>query len=124
MAPLTGYRRWRDPVTQMRANAWMLMTGSLGMVASTLPVQWLLPLAGWRPLCWGLAVLIALSMLIMAVWVPAWHAPTPSAETATGAIPQAATSQGYRLVWRHPYFQRLAPLGFFVYGGMVAIQTL
>jgi hypothetical protein len=27
-------------------------------------------------------------------------------------------------VWRHPYFQRLAPLGFFVYGGMVAIQTL
>ena len=52
MAPLTGYRRWLDPVTQMRANAWMLMTGSLGMVASTLPVQWLLPMAGWRPLFW------------------------------------------------------------------------
>lgn len=124
MAPLTGYRRWLDPVTQMRANAWMLMTGSLGMVASTLPVQWLLPMAGWRPLFWGLAVLIALSMLIIAVWVPAWHAPSPSADAATEAIPHATTSQGYSLVWRHPYFQRLAPLGFFVYGGMVAIQTL
>lgn len=28
------------------------------------------------------------------------------------------------MVWRHPYFQRLAPLGFFCYGGMVAMQTL
>ena len=39
MAPLTGYRRWYSPMAQMRANAWMLMTGSTGMVASTLPVK-------------------------------------------------------------------------------------
>ena len=55
MAPLTGYRRWYAPEHQMRANSWMLMTGSLGMLASTLPVQWLLPLMGWRPLFWILA---------------------------------------------------------------------
>ncbi|MCX7233413.1 MAG: MFS transporter [Burkholderiales bacterium] len=53
MAPLTGYRRWFDPASQLRANSWMLMTGSLGMMASTLPVQWLLPVLGWRPLFWG-----------------------------------------------------------------------
>ena len=52
MAPLTGYRRWFHPTAQMRANSWMLMTGSMGMVASTLPVQWLLPLVGWRPIFW------------------------------------------------------------------------
>ena len=46
MAPLTGYRRWFGATTQMRANSWMLMTGSLGMVASTLPVQWLHAAAG------------------------------------------------------------------------------
>ena len=46
MAPLTGYRRWFDAGTQLRSNAWMLMTGSLGMLASTLPVQWLLPVLG------------------------------------------------------------------------------
>ena len=34
------------------------MTGSLGMVASTLPVQWLVPLIGWRPLFWVLAALL------------------------------------------------------------------
>lgn len=52
---------------QLRANAWMMMTGSLGVVASTLPVQWLLSLAGWRPLFWGLAVLLLLSMAWMAL---------------------------------------------------------
>ena len=50
MAPLTGYRRWFDAGLQLRANSWMLMTGSLGMLPSALPVQWLLPLVGWRPL--------------------------------------------------------------------------
>lgn len=45
MAPLTGYRRWYSAAAQLRANSWMLMTGSLGMVASTLPGQWLVPWA-------------------------------------------------------------------------------
>ena len=66
MAPLTGFRRWLAPAAQLRANSWMLMTGSFGMVASTLPVQWLMPLAGWRPLFWGLALMILLSMAVIA----------------------------------------------------------
>ena len=70
MAPLTGFRRWLEPATQLRANSWMLMTGSLGMVASTLPVQWLMPLIGWRPLFWGLAVMVAVSMAVLAWQVP------------------------------------------------------
>ena len=118
MAPLTGYRRWFTPMVQMRANAWMLMTGSIGMVASTLPVQWLLPLAGWRPLFWGLAVLIVLAMGWMALAVPTW----PSVSYA--ASPERALPSGYAAVWQDRYFQRLAPLGFFCYGGMVAMQTL
>lgn len=118
MAPLTGYRCWFTPMAQMRANAWMLMIGSIGMVASTLPVQWLLPLAGWRPLFWGLAVLIVLAMGWMALAVPTW----PSVSHA--ASPERALPSGYAAVWQDRYFQRLAPLGFFCYGGMVAMQTL
>jgi hypothetical protein len=49
----------------------MLMTGSLGMVASTLPVQWLLPLAGLAPAVLGLALLVLLSMAVIAWQVPA-----------------------------------------------------
>ncbi|MFY3383212.1 MFS transporter [Paracidovorax sp. MALMAid1276] len=126
MAPLTGYRRWLEPTTQLRANSWMLMTGSLGMVASTLPVQWALPVVGWRPLFWSLAGLIALSMVLIALFVPRWHtAPAGSAsEGASARVPGTPVPAGYAVVWRHAYFQRLAPLGFFVYGGMVAMQTL
>jgi MFS family permease len=58
MAPMTAYRHGLGPVAQLRANSWMLMTGSLGMVASTLPVQWLLPSLGWRGLFWLVAVLV------------------------------------------------------------------
>ena len=117
MAPLTGYRRWLQPATQMRANSWMLMTGSLGMVASTLPVQWLMPLLGWRGLFWGLAALVLLSMLVLAWLVPRWRG--EAAPTAT-----APDAPGYGAIWRHPYFRQMAPIGFVNYGGMVAVQTL
>ena len=118
MAPLTGYRRWFDVSTQLRANAWMLMTGSLGMLASTLPVQWLLPVLGWRGLSWLVAGLIVLAMALIAVIVPHWRAvPGPGA----AAEPVAGS---YADVWRHPYFQRALWLGALGFGGMVAIQSL
>ncbi|MCJ0764596.1 MFS transporter [Variovorax terrae] len=117
MAPLTAFRRWLEPMQQLRANSWMLMTGSLGMVAATLPVQWLMPVVGWRPLFWGLALLIALSSLLIAWQVPAWGAVEAGEEAD-------APRAGYADVWRHPYFRRMMPIGFFNYGGMVAMQTL
>jgi len=118
MAPLTGYRRWLLPATQLRANSWMLMTGSLGMVASTLPVQWLLPIWGWRVMFMVMALCLLLTMGLLAWQVPGWSA-------ATKAHPSAPHGDGgYAAIWRSPYFWRMAPLGFFSYGGMVAIQTL
>ena len=116
MAPLTGNRRWLDASAQLRANSWMLMTGSLGMVASTLPVQWLMPMLGWRPLFWGLAVALVVAMVWIAVAVPAWSAPE--------GAPAAGANASYAAVWRHPYFRRMTPIGFFSYGGLIAMQTL
>ncbi|EGI77910.1 MFS transporter [Hylemonella gracilis] len=118
MAPMTGFRRWFTPATQMRANSWMLMTGSMGMVASTLPVQWLLPAYGWRPLFWGLAVLLLLAMAMIAWKTPVWPA------TAASAAPGTSQSGRYAEVLRHPYFLRLTPLAFFNYGSLLAVQTL
>jgi predicted MFS family arabinose efflux permease len=117
MAPLTGYRRWFSAPVQLRANSWMLMTGSFGMLASTLPVQWLVPVYGWRPLFWGLAALIALAMLVIAWSVPRWEG---SSQPAPAGVEQGS----YRDVWRNPYFRQMSPIGFFSYGGMIAMQTL
>jgi MFS family permease len=115
MAPLTGFRRWLSPVAQLRANSWTLMTGSLGMVASTLPVQWLMPVYGWRPIFWGLGLAIALTMVVIAWQVPPWQAAPAGAGEQPGS---------YAEVWRHPYFRKMAPIGFFSYGGMIAMQSL
>ena len=116
MAPLAAYRRWFNPEAQLRAHSWMLMTGSLGMVAATLPVQWLLPVIGWRSMFVGLAALIALSIVVLAWRLPAWPAHAAAATTAQDG--------GYRSIWQHAYFRRHLWSGFFIYGGLIAIQTL
>jgi MFS family permease len=123
MAPLTGYRRWLSPDIQQRANSWMLMTGSFGMLASTLPVQWLLPTIGWRWMFGMLAFLLLLAMGLMVFKVPEWRlAPTPTTPEASADKPGILA--GYAQVWRNPYFQRMTPIGFFNYGGLIAMQTL
>jgi predicted MFS family arabinose efflux permease len=114
MAPLTSYRRHFEPVAQLRANSWMLMTGSLGMLASTVPVQLLLPALGWRGLFWLVAGLLLVAMVVLARVVPRDVRTAPS---TTGA-------GGYRDVFRHPTFVRLLPLGLVNYGGMIAVQSL
>jgi len=117
MAPMTGFRRWLDAPSLLRANSWMLMTGSLGMLASTLPVQWLMPLTGWRPLFWLLAILILLCMAVI-VWI------VPASPRMPIAASAEATSASYTQVWRSRYFQKMSPLAFFNYGGLIAVQTL
>ncbi len=124
MAPLTGYRRWLDPGIQLRANAWMLMTGSLGMVASTLPVQWLMPVWGWRGIFMGLAGLVVVAVLAIVWLVPAWGKTTQPVLVIGHETGAAEPRNSYAAVWAHPYFRSLLPLGFFAYGGLVAVQTL
>jgi predicted MFS family arabinose efflux permease len=115
MAPLTCYRHILSAGAQLRANSWMLMTGSLGMLASTLPVQWLLPLTGWRGLFAAVAGLLLIGALLIWFLVP----PDAPAHAAPGHA-----EGGYRQVFAHPAFRRVAPLGFFAYGGMIAMQSL
>jgi len=117
MAPLTGYRRWLTPAMQLRSNSWMLMVGSFGLIGATLPVQWLMPYLGWRPLFWLLAAGVLVSMALIAWAAPAWHG-------ETAAKDKNQDEGSYAAVWRDPFFRKLAPIGFFNYGGFVAMQTL
>lgn len=116
MAPLTGYRRWLALDQQQRANAWMLMSGALGMLASTLPIQLLLPEIGWRNIFLILAGLILITIILIILIIPSWE------KTETPIENKGLSS--YKTIWTHPYFLSLVPLGFFNYGGLQAIQTL
>ena len=130
MAPLTCFRRLLAPSWQLRANSWMLMTGSLGMVASTLPVQALLPVTGWRGLFWVLAAALAAAMALVALGVPRDPQANGSASDASaarfggGVVSARSWFRGYGEILRHPLFVRSAPLGFFIYGGLIALQAL
>jgi predicted MFS family arabinose efflux permease len=114
MAPLTAFVRLVTPSLQLRLNSWMLMTGSLGMLASTVPVQQLLPLTGWRGLFWLIAGLMVVAMAGIA-----WTTPG-----ATGKRISPVERVDYLYIVRHPAFVRAMPLGFFTYGGMIALQAL
>jgi predicted MFS family arabinose efflux permease len=114
MAPLAAFVRLYDRPLQLRLNSWMLMSGSLGMVASTLPVQALLPVLGWRGLFWVVAAALALGMVGIAVGAG------PDRTPPTERLP----SSGYRAILAHPVFVRSLPLGFFSYGGLIAVQAL
>jgi hypothetical protein len=90
------------------------------MLCATLPVQAAIPFIGWRGLFWVLAALVGLSMLLIFLCVPVWREVT----TNKSFTPLAAHSLDPISIWRHPAFVRMVPIGFFTYGGMIAIQTL
>ncbi len=119
MAPLTCFASLLSVSAQLRANSWLLMTGSLGMLASTLPVHWLLPIWGWRGLFGAAAcgLLLAMGGLV-------WQVPPRTVTEPSDPESSAPSAAGYLSIVRHPQFVRLAPLGFFVYGGMIAVQSL
>jgi predicted MFS family arabinose efflux permease len=124
MAPMAAYRRWFSPEGQLRSNSWMLMTGAFGMLSSTLPVQWFLPLIGWRGIFLALGALFALCIAMILFLIPHENAPQNQADTAKSMEQEGAQTGGLATVFFHPYFIAVAPLAFLFYGGYSAMQTL
>ena len=115
MGPLTGYRIWFADEYQQRANAWMLMVLSMGFVFSTLPVQILLPVIGWRWIFGLIAILILIVIILTLLFIPKWENEVKNHEEKSGSLSD---------VWNNKFFRSTIPLGLFNYGGMVAVQTL
>ncbi len=116
MGPLTGYRVWFEEKYQQRANSWMLMVANFGFVASTLPVQILLPIIGWRSIFLIIASLILISIILISILIPSWE--TKRDEDQNNNL------QNLSYIWKNKFFISLVPLAFFNYGGVQAIQTL
>jgi len=116
MAPLTYFRLHFGDALQLQCNSWMLMTGSLGMVASTVPVQLALPALGWRGLFWLMAVLLAVGAVLLALRLPA--------DRPAGALGEERARGRYWAIAGHREFLRLAPIGLLLHGGLLALQAL
>ena len=116
MGPLTAYRIWYQDETQQRANSWMLMVGAIGMLSSSLPVQFFLPIVGWRMIFITLALLTIFCIILIIFFIPNWNkANTQSNSKDNGSLKE---------IWNNDFFKSLVPMGFFNYGGLFAIQTL
>ena len=115
MGPLTGYRIWFADEYQQRGNAWMLMVLSMGFVFSTLPVQILLPVIGWRWIFGFVAIVIFLIIILTLLFIPPWKSENSKDRENIGSLSD---------VRKNKFFRSTIPLGLFNYGGMVAIQTL
>ncbi len=103
MGPLTGYRVWFAEKYQQRANSWMLMVASFGFVISTLPVILI-------------SILILISIILILLFIPSWNLKDEkNNETDKGKLSE---------IWTNKFFISCIPLGFFNYGGVMAIQTL
>ena len=114
MGPLTAYRIWYQDETQQRANSWMLMVGAIGMLSSSLPVQFFLPIIGWRNIFLLLAFITLVCIILIIIFIPQW--------TSKGN--QRNDDSKLSIVWQNQFFRSVIPMGFFSTGGLFAIQTL
>ena len=115
MGPLTAYRVWFQDETQQRSNSWMLMVGAIGMLSSSLPVQYLLPSIGWRGVFINLAILTLICIILITLFIPKWENLNSNQTSEQGRLSD---------IWSNDFFKSLVPMGFFNYGALFAIQTL
>jgi MFS family permease len=122
MAPFKAYRAWYPPERQSQLASWMLVFGTCGALATTVPVAMLLPVIGWRGVFWAMAMLIVLAATLLFMRLKPVEKEMAHRLSQMNTAP--AASGGYRAIFSDPYFRRMAWLGGVYQGGFMAIQTL
>lgn len=124
MASFKAYRLWFPPDRQAQLASWMLVAGTSGALAATVPVSSALPLIGWRGVFWtmsGMILVSATAIFFLLKKAEETH-PHPAPHSSTS---DAATSkQGYADVFGSPIFRRMGLIGAINHGSFVALQTL
>lgn len=121
MAPYKAYRSWYAPERQSQLASWMLVLGTAGALATTVPVAELLPLIGWRSVFWLMSALIVIAMVTLLLRLR--EVESERMQFTVTASTDAETLS-YRAIFTHPYFRRMALLGGVHQGGFMAVQTL
>lgn len=119
MSALKGYRFWYPIGRQQQLAAWMLVAGTFGALASTMPVQAALPAIGWR------GMFLVATGLLLACSVALWTL-VPRDEERSLAPPVAGASiwAGYGEVFSDRYFWRVGMPAIVGQAGFIAMQTL
>jgi predicted MFS family arabinose efflux permease len=114
MAAFKAYRLWFAPERQSQLASWMLVAGTAGALASTVPVSAALPLIGWRGVFWIITVLLLLSAAAIFFLLKKVEDAFPQQvqqPSASRGGERPAANQGYRHIFSDPYFRRMCILG-------------
>ncbi|HEY1059620.1 MAG TPA: MFS transporter [Limnobacter sp.] len=117
MASIKAYALYFKPHLQASMSSWMLMAGSLGALSVTTPVEALLPVLGWR------GVFVAAAVLCVAASLTLWFV-MPTLFKPQKAESVGDMAKGFKVVFRHPHFWRVAPLATLTQGGFMAFHGL
>ena len=120
MAPFKAYRQWYAPQRQSQLASWMLVVGTSGALAATIPVTAALPLIGWRGIFWGMGVLILAAAAAIYFFLGEVER-SMERPTTLAAMP---AKEAYRLIFSDRYFQRMALLGLVNQASFIALQSL
>ena len=119
MAALKAFRFWYAPRRQLQLAAWMLMSGSLGALATTVPVRTALPYLGWRGVFWVVCALLALAAVT--IWS---FLPRDEERSSQARITGEPLWTGYREVFADPYFRRFVVVSVLSQSGFISLQSL
>jgi predicted MFS family arabinose efflux permease len=119
MASYKAFRQCFGPDRQPSLASLMLVIGSLGSLAATLPIELMLPALGWRGVFLATAILFTFSAA--AIY---WLLPTLPTLAPVKTPYWKDTFSGIATIFAHPGFQRYLPFAIFMHGGFLAVQSL
>lgn len=124
MAPYKAYRQWFAPAQQSQLASWMLVAGTSGALAATVPVSAALPLIGWRGIFWVMSGMILATAAAIFLLLRKLEASQGSARPSPSHAADGHAASGYAHIFADPYFRRMGLLGIVNHGSFSALQTL
>lgn len=118
MAAVRVYRFWFRPQLQQSLMAFMLVAGSMGALAATVPVRMSLPVVGWRGVFLAAAVLLVLAGIGILRLLPSDE---PTVPKRPG---EESIWRGYLVVFGEPYLWRFGVLALAAQSAFIAFQSL
>ncbi|MEZ5729549.1 MAG: MFS transporter [Burkholderiaceae bacterium] len=118
MSSLRAFRFWYAPQRQGQLVAWMLVVGTGGALASTVPVRAALPIYGWRGVFVAAGVLLIVASMAIRWLLPRNEQTQPKVANGPGLW------RGYLDVYADRYFWRFGVMAVVVHSGFISFQSL
>lgn len=117
MASMKGFSQWLPPVRLASMTGLIMSAGALGALTASVPVEWVLPLIGWRGVFWCVAVVAGVVAALIFFTTP------DKEEAGHGEDLKRALGGVAHVFSGRPLWHMAGHAAFFT-GGFMAVQGL